>query len=140
MLLIIEIALTVWAWMRGWKGFALLPLAIALPVGFVVGFVIGASGGNAQGGAALGIGVFLDLAAIVALVFMIAMPRKSKARMQSQVPPTVATLKTAPPPMAAAPGWYVDPSERHHFRYWSGSSWSDQVSDDGTQTTDATPV
>lgn len=29
----------------------------------------------------------------------------------------------------SAPGWYVDPTGRHEFRYWTGSRWSDDVDD-----------
>lgn len=29
-------------------------------------------------------------------------------------------------------GWYSDPTGRHTYRYWDGSSWSNQVSDGGT--------
>jgi hypothetical protein len=35
-----------------------------------------------------------------------------------------------------APGWYPDPVGRHDFRLWSGSGWTDQVSDDGSQGAD----
>jgi hypothetical protein len=35
-----------------------------------------------------------------------------------------------------APGWYPDPVGRHDFRLWSGSGWTHQVSDDGSQGAD----
>ena len=32
----------------------------------------------------------------------------------------------------AAPGaWYPDPRARHELRWWSGSEWTDRVSDAG---------
>jgi hypothetical protein len=34
--------------------------------------------------------------------------------------------------MSQPSGWYADPSGRHTYRYWSGSRWSNQVSDGGT--------
>lgn len=43
MLLIIEIALTIAAWKKGWKGWALLPGAVAFLMGFMVGAVMGAA-------------------------------------------------------------------------------------------------
>ena len=52
-------------------------------------------------------------------------------------PPPVAP----PPPQPAAPAsappeWYPDPSGRHQYRYWDGSAWTPQVSDEGVQSTD----
>ncbi|HLN16253.1 MAG TPA: DUF2510 domain-containing protein [Acidimicrobiales bacterium] len=38
-----------------------------------------------------------------------------------------------------APGWLTDPSGRHQQRYWSGSEWTDQVTDDGVPGTDPPP-
>ena len=44
----------------------------------------------------------------------------------------------APPAVAATPaaGWHPDPMSRHEYRYWDGQTWSDQVSDAGTVTSD----
>jgi hypothetical protein len=33
-------------------------------------------------------------------------------------------------------GWYPDPSGRHQQRYWDGTRWTDQVTDDGEQAVD----
>jgi hypothetical protein len=33
-------------------------------------------------------------------------------------------------------GWYPDPSGRHEQRYWDGTRWTDQVSDEGRQSVD----
>ena len=38
-----------------------------------------------------------------------------------------------------APGWLIDPSGRHERRYWSGSEWTAQVTDDGVPGTDPPP-
>ena len=35
-----------------------------------------------------------------------------------------------------APGWNPDPSGRHEYRYWDGSNWTDDVSDNGVTSTD----
>ena len=72
MLLIFEIILTVTAWRRGWKAWALVPLATA----FSIGFVIGASGGSMD--TAMAVGLPVDLAAIGTLVAMVASHRTAE--------------------------------------------------------------
>lgn len=68
-MLIIEIILTVFAWRKGWKWLALLPVGIALLIGFIIGFSVGFSGGDVS---TLGNGViFIDVMAIIALIIMI---------------------------------------------------------------------
>ena len=37
---------------------------------------------------------------------------------------------------ASAPGWLPDPSGRHEYRYWDGTTWTDDVSDNGVTSTD----
>jgi hypothetical protein len=68
--LIIEICLTCKAWKKGWKGWALLPMAIGLGSAFMLGVVIGANGGDPA--AAFGIGLLIDVSIIVALAVMVA--------------------------------------------------------------------
>ena len=72
MLIIVEIALTIWAWWRGWKAWALLPLGIALLIGFLIGFIMGAAVLE-EGWLLL---LVIDVAAIGALIFMIVKPRR----------------------------------------------------------------
>ena len=38
--------------------------------------------------------------------------------------------------MTTPPGWHPDPSGRHQHRFWDGSGWTDQVSDEGVTSTD----
>src|SRR6202042_240724 len=38
-----------------------------------------------------------------------------------------------------APGWLVDPSGRHEKRYWSGSEWTEHVTDGGVPGIDPPP-
>jgi hypothetical protein len=64
--LIIEIMLTIKAWRKGWRGYALLPLGILLPAGFLLGIVIGASGGGLE--QALPVGILLEIACIGVLI------------------------------------------------------------------------
>jgi hypothetical protein len=54
----------------------------------------------------------------------------------------VPTPAAAPAPAATAtptvpPGWKADPTGRHQFRYWAGTQWTENVADNGTQSTDA---
>jgi hypothetical protein len=37
---------------------------------------------------------------------------------------------------AAAGGWQPDPTGRHELRYWSGTAWTDDVSDQGVTSRD----
>jgi len=46
MFLIAQVILTIVAWIRGWKGYALIPLAIAVTIGFGGGYILAASGGQ----------------------------------------------------------------------------------------------
>jgi hypothetical protein len=38
-----------------------------------------------------------------------------------------------------APCWLTDPTGRHEQRYWSGSEWTEHVTDDGVPGTDPPP-
>lgn len=38
-----------------------------------------------------------------------------------------------------AAGWLTDPSGRHERRYWSGSEWTEHVTDGGVKGTDPPP-
>ncbi|MGO8827356.1 MAG: DUF2510 domain-containing protein [Acidimicrobiales bacterium] len=38
-----------------------------------------------------------------------------------------------------APGWLTDPSGRHERRYWSGSEWTEHVTDRGVPGIDPPP-
>ena len=65
MLLILEIALAIAAWKRGWKGWALLPFGIGLAVVILTAL----AGASADG--VVGMGFILDLASIATLIVMI---------------------------------------------------------------------
>lgn len=59
--------------------------------------------------------------------------------------PTVRAPAAAPsgddadePKPAAPPDWYPDPTQRHHYRYWDGSTWTDDVATNGVL--DADPL
>ena len=38
-----------------------------------------------------------------------------------------------------APGWLADPTGKHDQRYWSGTEWTEHVTDDGVPGTDPPP-
>ena len=77
MLMLIEVGLTIAAWKKGWRWFALIPLGVAVTIAFLTGFAIGMLGGETQ--VAMPFFMLLDICCIVALIAMIAKPlRKSK--------------------------------------------------------------
>ena len=47
-----------------------------------------------------------------------------------------STLANLAPPANTAAGWYSDPAGHHELRYWSGSAWTEHISDNGTPGTD----
>ena len=68
MLLILEIALTVAAWRKGWRGWALVPMVIPGALGFAVGAACGASGTDF--GEALAPCLVVELACLAVLAVM----------------------------------------------------------------------
>ena len=68
MVMLIEIALTISAWRKGWKGWALLPIAIGMSVSFLMGAAAGASGGTIED--ILPLCVLIELGMIVSLIVM----------------------------------------------------------------------
>jgi hypothetical protein len=86
-MLFAEIGLTIWAWRRGWKGWALLPMAVSLLAGIFAAFVVGASGGSVDD--VSGFGLVLDLVSIGVLIYMGARGRTTSPsyRVQSSAQP-----------------------------------------------------
>ena len=66
MILILEIWLTIKAWQKGWRGWALLPLAFALTAGFAIGATAAASGESLED--MMGLMVLGELATVVTLI------------------------------------------------------------------------
>jgi len=53
--------------------------------------------------------------------------------------PTSPEVQGAYPAAPSIPArWYPDPTERHELRYWSGTTWTDDVADKGVTSTDPT--
>ena len=92
MLLILEIWLTVKAWRKGWRAWALLPLGIVMAVAFLIGVAVGASGGSV--GNAYPVALLVELAGIGALIRLATRaPRQTQLPSMSEagVPVEVAT-------------------------------------------------
>jgi hypothetical protein len=54
-------------------------------------------------------------------------------------PPAAAPPSAGPSSGGTAPGWMRDPFFRHEQRYWSGTAWTEHVSDAGVPATDPPP-
>ena len=95
-MLVVEICLTVRAWRKGWKGRALLPMAVGYAMAFLVGAML------AQSGAPWLARVFLGLVVEIGMVgSLIAMGRKGPSCATQPGPP--ASLSSAVTPASEAP-------------------------------------
>ena len=83
LMLIAEIILTVIAWRKGWRWWALLPGFMAFGIGFVLGAVVEISGGNSF--SALPYAIFIDIIAIFALICMAGTNRYDRGPSVSQM-------------------------------------------------------
>ena len=70
MILVAEIILTIVAWNRGWRGYALIPLLVVISLGFIVGAAIGDNPAD-QVSDVSGAGLIFDAFLIIILVGMI---------------------------------------------------------------------
>lgn len=85
------------------------------------GVVIGEKGFLGARSAALSC-ICMSWVTVFAVVFLkISTKGKTTPETQRQTKPT---------------GWYSDPNGRHELRYWNGSAWTEQVSDQGQKTID----
>lgn len=75
MLILIEIGLTIWAWARGWKAFALMPMVAIVVLGFFTGALIAAFNLNQQ---ILNSLVLVDWLGIIVLIVMIVKGKETK--------------------------------------------------------------
>ena len=53
--------------------------------------------------------------------------RPEVARLRS----TLGAAASGPSTWPTGAGWYPDPMQRHEYRQWTGTGWSDDVSDGG---------
>lgn len=71
-MLILEIILTIIAWGKGWRWFSLIPVGVALSIGFMLG--INEVNMDALGSTTL----FIEILVTIALILMIIYPKKKK--------------------------------------------------------------
>ncbi|MCL6503740.1 MAG: hypothetical protein K6T86_13740 [Pirellulales bacterium] len=76
MLLILEIALTIAAWRRGWKALALLPIVLAFGAGFALPLFVGTEQAMAMADNLW----FVDLGVAAVLGLMAAVGRETRPR------------------------------------------------------------
>jgi hypothetical protein len=68
-------------------------------------------------------------------------PPTGEERPAPSPPQPAGPRRSSSPPPAAAPSlpeatWAADPAGRHQYRWWTGTAWSDYVSDDGQPSQD----
>ncbi|MBN2098173.1 MAG: zinc ribbon domain-containing protein [Dehalococcoidia bacterium] len=86
--LLVGIPLTIAAWKRGWKGWALLPMGLGLVSAFIAGFIIGgiATTEDEFWGMFLFAAVLIYVAEYGALITMVVKKRDPKVNISNQLP------------------------------------------------------
>lgn len=93
--LLIQIALTVAAWKRGWGPKALLPMVIGLGLAFIIGFTAGLAGGTPRD-IAVPL-VLVDLGILISLIVMVSRkPAKSETTKEVEQPAAQGVEVPAP--------------------------------------------
>src|SRR4030042_1162605 len=98
--LIAEIGLTIGAWTRGWKAWALLPLGIGFGSAFLLGLILGAMGLSED--SALMVSLIIDILVICVLIFMVAKGRKKEESIVYIAPAASPVAPPAYPPATPA--------------------------------------
>lgn len=83
--------------------------------------------------------LFGVLSVVSGIVYLVAARPKLMAAERAGNHPGGYESSWGPGPTAQAqapPSWQPDPTGRHQFRYWDGSTWTEYVSDSGSQSTD----
>lgn len=100
MLLILEIALTISAWRKGWKAKALLPLPIAFGVLFLIGIAAAATGSPLSEGSMVVVGLLFDLASVGVLSYLAKVsPQEHQARTTREAAPAPGQVEVDPAPV-----------------------------------------
>lgn len=73
---IIEIILTIIAWIRGWKWKSLIPVGIVLGIGFIVGLIMGVQGYSAHDIENISWLPVMELFGFIAMLIMAIVPPK----------------------------------------------------------------
>jgi len=84
-MLVIAVILTVVAWLRGWKWWALLPLGLGVGGGYLVGFVLYSVGPATVPTWSFMLGGMFDVLAILALAVMAVVGRGKRAEKEKPV-------------------------------------------------------
>ena len=84
---ILEIGLTIWAWHRGWKAWALLPLGIGLCLLILIALILQDAGVFKIYAPGIGAFIFVDGAILTALIFMVAKAKEKSNITGSAVSP-----------------------------------------------------
>jgi len=100
MLLILEIILTIVAWNRGWKAWALLPLVVPVALGFVIGMIVGAQGGSMED--IMPIALVLDGVSVVSLIALAARGRQEVPTHKEKPTAPVMDVPTVEPTLKQA--------------------------------------
>ena len=89
--------------------------------------------GKSKGRGFLGfvLGAFLGIIGVVIILLM------KKATTATKVAEIGSPAAAFAPPTRAPGAWWPDPMGRHQHRYFDGTRWTDQVADQGQQSTDA---
>jgi hypothetical protein len=94
LLLIVEVLLTVAAWRKGWKGWALLPWAVCFFTVFIGGAFIGAAGGPVDEAAIMGLGTLLEI--VLLIIPLAVMSLWVPGRKQVRMPESARTVEGEP--------------------------------------------
>jgi len=105
--LLIEICLISKAWKKGWRGWALLPVAIGWAFCFMVGLAVGATGGSVD--AVFGISLLAEVGIITVLAVMAAKER------QRCLPPLRSVLQPSQGSSHGYPGCCCGQSDEWHL-------------------------
>lgn len=84
-----------------------------------------------QAGAGFALGVLLGPIGILIAAVMKSTP-EAKAAELLEVQRIMGAATSATPA-----GWWPDPHRKHELRYWDGARWTEHVSNQGVQATDA---
>ncbi len=68
------------------------------------------------------------------------MPPSARSFAAPRLPPPAPSPGAAPGASGTPAGWFVDPFARHDQRYWSGTVWTEHVTDGGVPASDPPPA
>ena len=93
LILLIQIGLVAFAWMRGWKQWALLPPGVAFVLSVLLSGIVATIGGDP--GSVSWLSFLFDVSSVVVLIGMVRRPLK-QAQLPAQTPATPITQASTP--------------------------------------------